>query len=51
MKSAISTRQHLVPGLLDLSEDDLQERKLDPWIVFAGAVVSIGSVALFFVLR
>ena len=45
----ISTRQHLVPGLVDLSEDELSSKPaLDPWVFFTAAVVAIGTALLVF---
>ena len=50
----ISTRQHLVPGLLDLDEDELQEKRSplrDPWVVFTGLAVSALALLAFVLLR
>jgi len=46
--SSISTRQHLVPGLLDASEDDLaHEQRLDTtWLLVA--LVGLASAGLVF---
>jgi len=50
-----STRQHLVPGFLDASEDELAEKKRDPWIIIAvlvsGTAIAIGAALLFFASR
>ena len=43
----ISTRQHLVPGLLDLAEEDLAPReRFDPWMLFTAAVLLAGLALL-----
>ena len=49
----ISTRQHLVPGFLDLSEDEITQRRtrLDPWTIFTALVLIAGSVALVLAIR
>jgi hypothetical protein len=52
--NAISTRQHLVPGFLDGSEDEIsapRSSRLDFLTVFTGVVVALGLVALFFATR
>jgi len=43
----ISARQHLVPGLLDLSEDELSPERtgIDGWTLFAAGLVTT-AVAL-----
>ena len=40
----ISARQPFVPGLLDLSEDELSPQKtgIDAWTIFAAFVVAAG---------
>ncbi|HZU95858.1 MAG TPA: hypothetical protein VFF73_04060 [Planctomycetota bacterium] len=53
MNAMISGRQHLVPGLLDLSEDEIAPSgsRFD-LLTFATAVaVALGLLALFVVLR
>lgn len=41
----ISTRQHLVPGLIDASEDELtgaEKTGVDAWTVFTAFVFAVG---------
>jgi hypothetical protein len=40
----ISARQHLVPGLIEGSEDELspQSTGVDAWTIFAAFVVALG---------
>jgi hypothetical protein len=40
----ISTRQHLVPGLLDFSEEELSPARtgIDLWTVLAALIVAVG---------
>jgi hypothetical protein len=47
--SSISGRQHLVPGLLDLSEDEIapETRRIDPYFVLTGVVVFLCFALLF----
>jgi hypothetical protein len=52
--NAISTRQHLVPGFLDGSEDEIaapRSPRLDFLTVFTGVIVALSVVALFLATR
>jgi len=44
----ISARQPLVPGLVDLTDDELSPRKsgIDAWTIFAAFVVTLGLALL-----
>ncbi len=50
---AISQRQPLIPGLLDLAEEDLEKKRdlgVLVAVLFSALVLALGAVTLFFAL-
>jgi hypothetical protein len=52
---SLSARQHLVPGFLDLSEDELAEETRDPMTILASVataiLVGLGATLLLLAVR